>query len=64
MLFSRLVDADFLATEAFMNPTKSESRGGFDSIRDLRERLGAHLRKKKEGAPSSPINAIYYELPR
>ena len=62
MLFSCLVDADFLATESFMDSAKSESRGGYDSIRDLRERLGAHLRKKKESAPSSPMNSLRAEI--
>ena len=62
MLFSCLVDADFLATESFMDSAKSESRGGYDSILDLRERLGAHLRKKKEAAPSSPMNSLRAEI--
>ena len=62
MLFSCLVDADFLATESFMDSAKSESRGGYDSIRDLRERLGAHLRKKKDSAPSSPMNSLRAEI--
>ena len=62
MLFSCLVDADFLATESFMDSAKSESRGGYDSIRDLRERLGAHLQKKKEAAPSSPMNSLRTQI--
>ena len=62
MLFSCLVDADFLATESFMDSAKSESRGGYDSIRDLRERLDAHLRKKKEAAPSSPMNSLRAQI--
>ena len=45
-----------------MDSAKSESRGGYDSIRDLRERLGAHLRKKKESAPSSPMNSLRAEI--
>ena len=41
MLFSCLVDADFLDTEAFMAETAPQ-RGGYDSLEVLLERLNTH----------------------
>ena len=49
MLFSCLVDADFLATESFMDSAKSESRGGYDSIRRFARALGRAFAKEKRG---------------
>lgn len=45
MLFSCLVDADFLETEAFHRRAEgqSETRGGHSTIPDLRDRLHAHM---------------------
>ncbi|MBF0311582.1 MAG: CRISPR-associated helicase Cas3' [Magnetococcales bacterium] len=46
MLFSCLTDADFLATEHFMNPDQSDLREKvFPSLADLAEHLEAHLAK-------------------
>jgi len=35
MIYSCLVDADFLDTEAFMNPEKSSWRKGYPSLENL-----------------------------
>jgi CRISPR-associated endonuclease/helicase Cas3 len=43
MLFSGLVDADFLDTEAYFDRSRSSSRGGFPPLAKYRERLDAHL---------------------
>jgi CRISPR-associated endonuclease/helicase Cas3 len=43
MLFSCLVDADFLDTEAFMSPGKSEARQRFLGLQALESRLAARL---------------------
>ena len=43
MLFSCLVDADFLDTEAFMSQGKAESRNGFMPISELEKRLAERL---------------------
>ncbi len=43
MLFSCLVDADWLDTEAFMN-NGSLVRGGFDTINELKNKLNEHLK--------------------
>lgn len=46
MLFSALVDSDFLDTEAFMNEGKAQARDGFAQLRDYLHRLDAHLDAK------------------
>lgn len=43
MLFSCLVDADFLDTEAFMSPGKTEARNGFTATAELEKRLTDRL---------------------
>jgi CRISPR-associated endonuclease/helicase Cas3 len=56
MLFACLVDADFLDTEAFVEPEKSCQRGGYPSLMDLRDRFDAYMNRKQTGANDSPIN--------
>jgi len=56
MLFSCLVDADFLDTEAFMDAGKADSRGGWPSIDALKIRLDAHLERLARDAVASPVN--------
>jgi CRISPR-associated endonuclease/helicase Cas3 len=56
MLFSALVDADRLATEAFYESDKSSERAaGFESVAGLRHRLDAKL---AAFSPSSPMNQM------
>ncbi|MFT3719138.1 CRISPR-associated endonuclease Cas3'' [Pseudorhodoferax sp.] len=43
MLFSALVDADFLDTERFMDAGRSDRRAGFMPLSAYRERLDQHL---------------------
>jgi CRISPR-associated endonuclease/helicase Cas3 len=43
MLFSALVDADFLDTEAYLNRAQSERRAGFPTLAECLQRLDAHL---------------------
>ncbi len=43
MLFSALVDADFLDTEAFMDGQRAQARQGYGPIADYQARLDAHL---------------------
>ncbi|MBW7903078.1 MAG: CRISPR-associated endonuclease Cas3'' [Rhodocyclaceae bacterium] len=43
MLFSCLVDADFLDTEAFMSPGKTETRQGFMRLEDMEALLDVRL---------------------
>ncbi len=52
MLFSTLVDADWLDTETFCEGERP--RGGYDSIETLRAKLSAHLRQFEN--PTTDIN--------
>ncbi|MCD4676742.1 MAG: CRISPR-associated helicase Cas3', partial [Desulfobacula sp.] len=45
MVFSCVVDADFLDTERFIDTEKSENRKGYLSLNKLKEKLDSHLRK-------------------
>lgn len=57
MLFSSLVDADWLDTEAFMDPKRAAARPHtFDSMEVLLERYEAHMRAF--GAPTTPVNQL------
>lgn len=58
MLFSCLVDADFLDTEAFMNPSLAKERGRYPSLDDLRQRYDAFMAAKEAAAPNTPINSL------
>jgi CRISPR-associated endonuclease/helicase Cas3 len=60
MLFSCLVDADFLETEAFYARARGEpvERGGHTSLDALRERLRHHMTAKRAKSPASPVNAL------
>jgi CRISPR-associated endonuclease/helicase Cas3 len=64
MLFSCLVDADFLATEAFYAGAKGEKveRGGFLPLTELKLRLDAHLLQKQSMAPASAVNRLRAEV--
>ena len=48
-LFSSLVDADRLDSEAFVDPAQASLRGRFDTLDILRERLDAFIDQKMEG---------------
>jgi CRISPR-associated endonuclease/helicase Cas3 len=43
MLFSALVDADFLDTEAFMDTGKADTRGDFPTLAEMRSTYNAHM---------------------
>lgn len=56
-LFSALVDADFLATEAFMSPERFASRASkLPEISDLEKTLTKHVSRVSSQASASPIN--------
>lgn len=58
MLFSALVDADFLDTESFMNPAQTE-RGNYDSIGTLYEKVMDYIAPLRElSDKTSEINKI------
>src|SRR4051812_5183031 len=58
MLFSCLVDADFLETERFYAEARNEpaERGGHTGLATLRDRLRAHMAEKRAAAAPTEIN--------
>ncbi len=61
MLFSCLVDADWLDTENFMTPENSSIRSNFSTLQELDQRLQMYLKKLKS-LPSSPLNVLRNEI--
>lgn len=58
MLFSCLVDADSLDTEAFMEPELAKMRGSHASMPELLKMLETHLQELKANAPDTEVNRI------
>ncbi len=58
MLFSALVDADFLDTEAFMDEGKAAARGGWPDFGALRTAFDAHMAGLAADAPDTPVNRL------
>lgn len=57
MLYSCLVDADFLDTESIMNKKKADARRGeYPSISELERRLDEHLNGITAGAEDTTVN--------
>ena len=54
MVFSSLVDADFLDTEAYMDGRKAEARQGKKDLQPLRSELSAYL--ASFGEPTTAVN--------
>ncbi|WP_367025204.1 CRISPR-associated endonuclease Cas3'' [Methylococcus sp. ANG] len=68
MLFSCLVDADFLDTEAFMDESRSARRGGYPAIPALLECFDAHMdalaQRLAEQGPLTPVNRLRADILR
>ncbi len=60
MLFSCLVDADFLETERFYAEARSEpvDRGWHTELHVMRDRLHAHMAEKRANAPPTDLNVL------
>ncbi|MEW6202981.1 MAG: CRISPR-associated helicase Cas3', partial [bacterium] len=56
MLFSCLVDADFLDTEAFMNKDKSLLRSNYPELSEMKNKLMEALDKLSSEAPDTLVN--------
>lgn len=56
MLFSCLVDADYLDTELFMKSDKSEIRGNYPKLCDLKNRFDVFMLNKEKESDATPIN--------
>ena len=58
MLFSCLVDADSLDTEAFMKPEQAKARGCHTSMQELLRKLEEYLQGLRANAPDTEVNGI------
>lgn len=58
LLFSSLVDADYLDTERFMQPEQSASRRIGDSLEVLQKSLDIYLDNLNKRTPDTPVNRI------
>jgi CRISPR-associated endonuclease/helicase Cas3 len=58
MVFSCLVDADFLDTERFFDPELSWRRTRFPSLSHLIPLFSSYIREKCEQAPDTPVNRL------
>mgnify|MGYP001473428519 CR=1 FL=1 len=58
MLFSCLVDADFLDTEVFFNPKQTEFRGGYPELTELLPIFDHFMAEKQATSPDSHVNRI------
>ena len=56
MLYSCLVDADFLDTEKYCQPQKSAARGGYPNLHQMRQQLAHYLEGIITRAPETTIN--------
>lgn len=64
MLFSALVDADFLDTERYMSPDKFISRNTWPRLIDLAPRFDAHMDDLSNKANPTPVNALRADILR
>lgn len=62
MIFSCLVDADFLNTEAFMDASKHAQRPTFPSLPELKLRFDRKIRNLTEEAQNTFINRIRADI--
>ncbi len=64
MLFSCLVDADFIATEGFYAQATGApvERGGHAELSTLRDRLRTFMAAKRAGAEGTPLNSLRADI--
>lgn len=62
MLYSCLVDADFLDTELYMDKDKADLRGQYCSMLELLERFNEFIRKMDEKSPDTRVNSIRRDI--
>lgn len=62
MLFSCLVDADFLDTEAFMDHEKKDQRSQFPSLADLKKSFDAYMALKLQESIPTPLNQLRRQI--
>lgn len=62
MLFSCLVDADFLDTENFLDSKKNSERSHFPSLKELAPHFFQSIYSKEESSVKTPVNALRKEI--
>lgn len=62
LLFSALVDADFLDTEAYMDPDKAAARADWPSMDALLGRYDSHMKQLAAEAPPTPVNRLRADI--
>lgn len=58
MLFSCLVDADFLDTEQFMSPERAQDRNTCYSLATLKERFDTYMEEKVKSSADTHVNRV------
>jgi CRISPR-associated endonuclease/helicase Cas3 len=64
MLFSALVDADFLDTERFYEAGRGAARAGAPDVEALKRALDEHMGKLACNAPDTPVNRVRADVLR
>ena len=64
MLFSCLVDADFLDTEAYFDAGKPARRSGFPTLAQMHIAFDQHMAAKAASAPATPVNTLRADILR
>ena len=62
MLFSCLVDADFLDTESFYDAEKTHTRGNYPSLEKLKVLFDAHMDQLQKKASLIPVNRLRTQI--
>ncbi len=62
LLFSCVVDADFLDTEAFLDLERAASRGNYQQLADLLPLFSDYMQQKQSAAPGTRVNHIRAEV--
>ncbi len=58
LLFSCLVDADFLDTETYMNPNQAAYREGWSDVATLLDQFNRHMDEMSAHVPATPVNEL------
>ncbi len=62
LLFSCVVDADFLDTEAFLDPDKATARGNYQQLPNLLPLFTDYMRAKQADAADTKVNRVRAEV--